>query len=52
MLNKDANCLANILEAIVKIENYIVSFLDTEEIWQIIHHKIPPLKLFIEKITK
>jgi uncharacterized protein with HEPN domain len=111
MLNKDANCLANILEAIVKIENYIVSInhsdelnndsktfdavlmnfivigemagklsedfknhhieiewwkikglrnivahnyfgVDTEEIWQIIHHKIPPLKLFIEKITK
>ncbi len=32
MLNKDADCLANILESIQKIEEYVVSFNNADEL--------------------
>lgn len=32
MLNKDADCLANILESIQKIEEYVASFNNADEL--------------------
>ena len=51
MLIKDNYSLANILDSIEKIENYIASILDSEEIWQIIENWLPKLELYIQNLN-